>query len=50
MGAGGGGFMVFVVEPDKQEKVREALKLKQIPFQFESEGSQVIYDNSQSES
>lgn len=47
LGAGGGGFMVFVVEPDKQEALREALHLKEIPFKFENEGSQVIYDNSQ---
>jgi D-glycero-alpha-D-manno-heptose-7-phosphate kinase len=26
LGAGGGGFMVFLVEPEKREKVRERLK------------------------
>ncbi len=50
LGAGGGGFMIFVVEPDKQESVRKALHLKQVPFQFESEGSQAIYDNRKPES
>lgn len=49
LGAGGGGFMVFVAEPDKQEAVRKALHLKQIPFKFENEGSVIIYDNSKSE-
>ncbi len=46
LGAGGGGFMVFVVPPDNHESVRKALHLKQIPFQFENKGSEVIYDNS----
>ncbi len=48
LGAGGGGFMIFFVPPKKQPKVREALKvLLEVPFNFESEGSQIIYYNSQ---
>ncbi|MCQ2495195.1 MAG: kinase [Lachnospiraceae bacterium] len=44
LGAGGGGFMVFYVEPDKQENVKKAMnKLLHIPFKFENNGSQVIY-------
>jgi D-glycero-alpha-D-manno-heptose-7-phosphate kinase len=47
LGAGGGGFMIFFVPPKKQPKVRKALKgLLEVPFNFESEGSQVIYYNS----
>ena len=45
LGAGGGGFIVFVVESDKQESVRQALHLKQIEFEFESEGTRVIYED-----
>lgn len=46
LGAGGGGFILFVVEPDKQESVRRALRLYHVPFKFDYNGSQVIYDNS----
>ncbi|KKN75027.1 hypothetical protein LCGC14_0385290 [marine sediment metagenome] len=48
LGAGGGGFIVFVVHPDKHSDVREALKLKQIEFRFENEGSQIVYDSNKS--
>jgi D-glycero-alpha-D-manno-heptose-7-phosphate kinase len=41
-GAGGGGFMVLFVEPDKQHHVRKALqKLLYVPFRFETLGSQI---------
>lgn len=44
LGAGGGGFMLMFVTPDKQVAVKEALKdLIYVPFKFESSGSQVIY-------
>jgi D-glycero-alpha-D-manno-heptose-7-phosphate kinase len=44
MGAGGGGFIVFFVEPDAQPRVRRALgNLIHVPFQFESEGSKIFY-------
>lgn len=43
LGAGGGGFLVFYVEPDKQELVKSAMSdLMYIPFQFEDGGTQVI--------
>lgn len=42
-GAGGGGFFLFVVPPEKQENVREKLKLRQVKFNLEPEGSKVIY-------
>lgn len=46
LGAGGGGFLLFYVEKDKQQNVIKALdKLMYVPFQFESEGSMVIYYN-----
>jgi D-glycero-alpha-D-manno-heptose-7-phosphate kinase len=44
LGAGGGGFMLLFVEPEKQSQVREALNgYVHVPFQFETGGSQVIY-------
>lgn len=44
LGAGGGGFILFYVEIDKQESVRRALgDLLYVPFQFEESGSDVIY-------
>ncbi len=46
LGAGGGGFLLFYVEPDKQKSVKQALrKLLQVPFQFEDKGSEVIFNN-----
>ena len=46
LGAGGGGFLLFYVEKDKQESVLKALDdLMHVPFQFESEGSTVIHYN-----
>ena len=44
LGAGGGGFLVFYVQPEKQEAVRCAMhNLMYIPFKFEDGGTQVIY-------
>jgi len=44
LGAGGGGFILFFVEPEKQQKVREKLKnLLYVPFRFDNLGSQIIY-------
>ena len=44
LGAGGGGFLVFYVEPDKQEKVKKAMEdLLYIPFEFEDGGTRVIH-------
>lgn len=44
LGAGGGGFLVFYVEPDKQKSVQSAMKdLMHIPFEFEDGGTRVIH-------
>lgn len=44
LGAGGGGFLIFYVQPEKQEAVKEAMKdLLYIPFEFENSGTKVIY-------
>lgn len=43
LGAGGGGFMVFYVEPKNQFKVKEALKkYLYVPFNFDFDGSKII--------
>ena len=47
MGAGGGGFMVLFAEPDKQAAIRKALSsLVYIPFEFENDGSKIVYYHS----
>ena len=44
LGAGGGGFMLFYCEKEKQQKLIDALKpLEKFDFAFEREGSKVIY-------
>jgi D-glycero-alpha-D-manno-heptose-7-phosphate kinase len=43
LGAGGGGFMLFCVPPERQESVRKRLKdLLCVPFSFSNCGSQVV--------
>ena len=42
-GAGGGGFMLFIVEPERQEAVRRALSnLIEVPVSYEVHGSRVL--------
>ena len=44
LGAGGGGFLVFYVQPEKKKEVMEAMKdLLYIPFRFEDGGTQIIH-------
>ena len=46
LGAGGGGFLLFYVEPEKQTAVLDALnKLMHVPFEFETEGTSIIHYN-----
>jgi D-glycero-alpha-D-manno-heptose-7-phosphate kinase len=43
LGAGGGGFMLFFVPPERQAAVRSRLaKLLCVPFGFSNKGSQVV--------
>lgn len=43
-GAGGGGFLLLFVPPDRHDVVRERLsKLIHVPFEFEYWGSQVLF-------
>ncbi len=44
LGAGGGGFMLFFVEPDRQQEVLTALNhLLVVPIKFDFSGSQIIF-------
>ena len=44
LGAGGGGFLLFYSEKEKQPSLRKAMeKLMIVPFKFENEVAQVLY-------
>jgi D-glycero-alpha-D-manno-heptose-7-phosphate kinase len=43
LGAGGGGFLLLFVEPDKQAKITEELGFLHVPFGFEKVGSTIIF-------
>lgn len=44
LGAGGGGFFLFVVEPRQQAAIRDALQeCVYVPFQFDHHGCQIIF-------
>jgi D-glycero-alpha-D-manno-heptose-7-phosphate kinase len=47
LGAGGGGFILFVVQPSKKQALVNALKnYLHVPFKFDMEGSRVIHQSS----
>lgn len=49
LGAGGGGFILFYVEPEYQSNVRKVMeKQLYIPFEFENDGTRVIHYNPES--
>ena len=44
LGAGGGGFILLFAPPERQDKIRQALKnALEIPFKFENLGTQIIF-------
>ncbi len=44
LGAGGGGFLIFYVQQERQESVKRAMsELMYIPFEFEDGGTRVIH-------
>ena len=44
LGAGGGGFILFYCEPEKQDSLKKALlELKEFEFGFDREGTRIIY-------
>ncbi|NEO83084.1 MAG: kinase [Spirulina sp. SIO3F2] len=47
-GAGGGGFLLLFVPPERQATVRDRLhNLIYVPFQFEGSGSQIMFSDRQ---
>jgi len=46
LGAGGGGFLLFYVKEENQERLRNVLSvLKEVSFKFEDKGASIIYDD-----
>lgn len=46
LGAGGGGFLLFYVKQENQEKLRNAMKdLEELEFEFDCDGTSVIYNS-----
>lgn len=45
LGAGNGGFLLFYCPQENQDQLRDALKLVEMPFTFEEEGTKIIYYN-----
>lgn len=43
LGAGGGGFLLFYVPKEKQDSLKEKMKLPQMPASFDRQGSVVIF-------
>ena len=43
LGAGGGGFLLFYCPREKHALLREKLRLKPFPFEFEHDGSSIVY-------
>ena len=44
LGSGGGGAMLFLAPPDKQENIKQVLpRCEYIPFKFEKEGAKIVY-------
>jgi len=44
LGAGGGGFLFLLAAPEKHKKILETLKLKELPFTFQSEGTKLLIE------
>ena len=43
VGAGGGGFLLLVAEPEKHENIAKELGLRKVDFRFSQSGSRVIF-------
>ena len=43
VGAGGGGFLLLVAEPEKHENIAQELGLRKVDFRFSQSGSRVIF-------
>jgi D-glycero-alpha-D-manno-heptose-7-phosphate kinase len=47
LGAGGGGFILFYAKPENHEAIREAVKMRQVPFRFDDRGTYVLYSRTE---
>lgn len=46
LGAGGGGFLLLYVSPDKQDEVRQALSgYREVPFETDAQGSRIVFED-----
>lgn len=45
LGAGAGGFLMFLASPDRHEDIARAVKLPRMKVGFASEGSKIVYYN-----
>lgn len=45
LGAGGGGYLMFYVDPDRQQAVRDAIGLQEFKFNFSKSGTEVVYED-----
>ena len=43
LGAGGGGFLLFYCEEDKQDELRKNIGLKEFEFKFDHDGTSIVY-------
>ena len=44
LGAGGGGFLMFLAPPERHDSIRVALRrLRETPFRFAADGSRIIF-------
>ncbi len=44
LGAGGGGFLLFYCEQDRQAELRQAMAgYRELPFRFDTGGAQVMF-------
>ena len=49
LGAGGGGFFLFLCPPENQQKLKTILmNYKELPFTYEYFGSRIILNNNDS--
>ena len=43
LGAGGGGFLLLYCEKEKQSILKEKLNMQEFPFEFERDGTSIVY-------
>lgn len=44
VGAGGGGFLMLMVEPSKQDAVRSVIPYQEVKFEITDRGSEIVYE------